>query len=424
MHKHRDDVSGVPFLFLTPTKRSTSRPSSRASTHSFRLVPNRPDTPNSLPTSPLSSTFRRPHTPLVAPFGTAAATSYVSAGSQSQTQPQQAPSASSSPLSSPRLLNAKAVEFRPSPRPLSAGGSSASSLVGTALRTDTPSPDLWTHNPSRATSNLAIAAPLVPDAYTSAPRANTPSSSLHRSSNIDEDYEDEFDPFSTKPRLATPSFHPSIPSDPDLQWSTSSNSTSSQSTSLETSSSVVTGDEDYSILFPYGPSYLGGDSRCDGDSLTQPEESRTPEDHVELLTDGMTPFDVLSSVFGQSVSPAELIEALEVNGYEFESAMAWLVDKALPQSSQSYSTISAPRPHPHLQMGGRVVVVSREMALSMRGRGVGPPGGRSSPRYGTRPTQGVHRVCRYFLAGECMRADCRFRWATFCQICLCLLSTY
>ena len=35
-----------------------------ASTHSFRLVSNHPDTPNSLPTSPLSSTFRRPHTPL------------------------------------------------------------------------------------------------------------------------------------------------------------------------------------------------------------------------------------------------------------------------------------------------------------------------------------------------------------------------
>lgn len=409
MHKHRDDVSGVPFLFLTPTRRPTSRPSSRASTNSFRLVPNRPDTPNSLPTSPLSSTFRRPHTPLVSPLAAAATSnSYMNAGSLSQPQPQQLPSASSSPLSSPRLLNAKAVEFRPTPRPLSAGGSSASSLAGPALRTDTPSPDLWAHNPSRATSNLAIAAPLVPDAYTSVPRAITPSSSLHRSSSIDEDYEDEFDPFSTKHRVAAPSFHPSVPSDPELQWSTSSNSNSSQSTSLETSSSAITRDEDSSISYPYGPSYLTGEARYDKDVM-QPEGSQTAEEHAELLTDGMTPFDVLSSVFGQSVSPAELTEALELNGYEFESAMGWLVDKVLPQPTPSLPSITAPRPHPHLQMGGRVVVVPRETAFSMRGRGAGPQGGRNSPRYGTRPTHGAHRVCRYFLAGECMRADCRFR---------------
>ncbi|KAF8519676.1 hypothetical protein JB92DRAFT_2710305 [Gautieria morchelliformis] len=410
MHKHRDDVSGVPFLFLTPTKRPISRPSSRASTQSYRLAPNRPETPNSLPTSPLASTFRRPHTPLVSPFAAATTSSYMNAGalSQPQPQPQQVPSASSSPLSSPRLLNAKAVEFRPTPRPLSAGGYNTSSLVGIAPRTDTPSPDLWAHNPSRATSNLAIAAPLVPDAYTSAPRAMTPSSSLQRSSSIDEDYEDEFDPFSTKPRLTTPAFHPSVPSDPELQWSTSSNSNSSQSTSLETSSSAITGDEDNSISFPYDPTYLAGDLRFDKDSLMQPEGGQTAEEHAELLTDGMTPFDVLSSVFGQSVSPAELTEALEVNGYDFESAMAWLVDKVLPQSTPSYPPVTAPQPHPHVQMGGRVVVVPREAAFSMRGRGAAPPGGRNSPRYGTRPAQGAHRVCRYFLAGECMRADCRF----------------
>ena len=29
MHRHRDDVTGVPFLFLTPTRRPISRPSSK-----------------------------------------------------------------------------------------------------------------------------------------------------------------------------------------------------------------------------------------------------------------------------------------------------------------------------------------------------------------------------------------------------------
>lgn len=152
--------------------------------------------------------------------------------------------------------------------------------------------------------------------------------------------------------------------------------------------------------------------------MMQPGEGQTAEEHADLLTNGMTPLDVLTSVFGQSVSPAELTEALEVNGYEFESAMAWLVDKSLPQPAQPYPSITAPRPHPHMQMGGRVVVVPREAALGMRGRVV-PSGGRNSPRYGMRPVQGANRVCRYFLGGECMRADCRFRWAPLSPIIYC-----
>ena len=419
MHKHRDDISGVPFLFLTPIKRPISRPSSRSSSHSYRLAPNRPDTPNSLPTSPLSATFRRPHTPLASPLASATSTSYIYAGSsqiqgQSAPQPPQATSASSSPLSSPRLLNAKAVEFRPIPRPLSAGGSSTSSLVGVALRTDTPSPDLWAHNSSRATSNLAIAAPLIPDlAFVPAPRSITPSSSLQRSSSIDEDYEDEFDPFSTKPSLAVRSFHPTATSDHDMPWSTSSNSTSSQSTSFETSSSTRTGDEEN--IFAHHPHFFAGEYKYDQNrDFTLPDEGQTAEEHAEILTDGMTPLDVLSSVFGQSLAPAELHDALEANGYDFESAMAWLVDKALPQATQPVPPIPAPRPQPHMQMGGRVVVVPRETAFVMRGRGLGSPAGRNSPRYGVRPTQGANRVCRYFLAGECMRADCRFRCDDLC----------
>lgn len=395
MHKHRDDVSGVPFLFLTPIKRPSSRPSSRASSHSHRL--NRPDTPTSSPASPLATSFRRPHTPVASPLaGGAAIPATV------LTQPS---SASSSPMSSPHLLNAKAVEFRPITRPLSAGGSNPNSLAGLAPRTDTPSPDLWAHNSSRVTSNLAIAAPLLPEAsyVPTPPRSITPSN-LHRSSKIDEDYEAEFDPFANKPRATAPPFVPSGLSDPEPQWSTSSNSTSSQSNSLETSSSVRPGDVDNINGYEFPPNFQPKD--FDFDTRDDYFGLHEDEDQAELLTDGMTPFDVLTSVFGQTVSPEQLNEALEVNGYDFETAMAWLVDKSLPLSSQSYSPLPSPRPQ---HLAGRITVIPRESAYMVRGGRGFSPGGRISPRYGSRPVQGPNRVCRYFLAGECMRADCRFR---------------
>lgn len=394
MHKHRDDISGVPFLFLTPTRRPTSRPSSRASTSSYRLAPNRPDTPNSGPNSPLISSFRRPHTPVASPLA-AASSSYVTT---TVLPGPVATSASSSPLSSPRLLNAKAVEFRPIQRPLSAGGSSA------GARTDTPSPDLWAHNPSRITSNLAIAAPLVPGtSYTSVPRSVTPNSStVVRSSNIDEDYEDEFDPFSTKRRFTPLSFpSTSMPSDTE-PWSTSSTSTSSRST-LGTTSSMAIEDDD--LIPNYQDLLAEYDNGYPQDYISQ-GENQALDDHADLLTDGMTPFDVLSSVFGPSISATDLTEALEANGYDFDSTMAWLIDKDLPQQNQPHTAMPSPRPQ---QVGGRVQIVPREAAFAMRGRGFASSSGRNSPRYGVRPVQGANRVCRYFLAGECMRADCRFR---------------
>ena len=162
MHKHRDDIAGVPFLFLTPTRRPISRPSSRASTNSSRLYPARPDTPSSTPPSPLVNVFRRPHTPATSPLAPMASTKSDYSPSSSPVlayaQTQFTASLPASPLSSPRLLNAKASEFRPIPRPLSAA---ASHSAGSLLRADSPSPDLWSHNSPRATSNLAIAAPLI-----------------------------------------------------------------------------------------------------------------------------------------------------------------------------------------------------------------------------------------------------------------------
>jgi hypothetical protein len=139
MHKHRDDIAGVPFLFLTASRRPVSRPSSRASSHSTRLVPNRPETPNSAPSSPLAYVFRRPHTPLASPLATGqGSVSYMTANSDSsapsptllptvpRSHTQFANSLPSSPIGSHRILSAKASDFRPHPRPLSAASSNPS----------------------------------------------------------------------------------------------------------------------------------------------------------------------------------------------------------------------------------------------------------------------------------------------------------
>ncbi|CAK5273876.1 unnamed protein product [Mycena citricolor] len=392
MHKHRDDEAGVPFLFLTPTRRPISRPSSRASA---RL---RPDTPtNSAPSSPLGLVFRRPHTPVTSPLVSGAASSYIAAKgleysyAKSDYSPQSSPvlpshipqwtaSLPASPLSSPRLLNAKANEFKPIPRPLSA----ASSNPGTLLRAETPSPDMWSHSPLR--SNLAIAAPLIHE------RSLTPSSSLRSSmllgddidNGIDDQEDEDNDPFNPFNNKGLPhTFHSMNMSDLDAQWSNSSTSNSSRSPeSLD------------NLPAHFYPPFLDDDNTY----LPPPDQPVGVEVDAQVaLTEGMTPFDVLSSVFGSSLAPSELEEALTTNGYDFERAMAWLVDRAMPPA-QSGSQIRGQIQ----QMGGRVTVVPRDA-----GRGRGDL--RSPPRYvNGRPVPNGNRVCRYFVAGECLRADCRF----------------
>ncbi|KAG6849294.1 hypothetical protein H0H93_009724 [Arthromyces matolae] len=383
MHKHRDDLAGVPFFYLTSARRPMSRPSSR---NSGRLHATRPDAPNSAPSSPLANAFRRPHTPLSSPLAAAAQpSSYAKSDYSPQSSPvlahmqatqahaQFTASLPASPLSSPRLLNAKASEFKPIQRPLSA----ASSTPGSYLRTDTPSPDLWAHNSPRATSNLAIAAPLIADQSPSQiPRSITPSSSLRTAFRPDEDDDhDPFDPFAPSP-TTPPSYHSMNGSEYDnIHWSYQM--------------------PPYNFTEDYNELQLQ-DVSLDIDSDTQSQ-----------LTDGMTPFDVLSSVFGSTLAPSELEDALAANGYEFERAMAWLIDRAPPVQSQPQIRTQS--------MGGRVTLVSRDAIGS--GRGVplrnNFTNGNGS-RYGAngasraRPIAGGNRVCRYFMAGECLRADCRF----------------
>lgn len=401
MHRHRDDVDNVPFLFLTPTRRPISRPSSRASTHSARMIV-RPDTPNSAPGSPLSMVFRRPHTPLVSPLANGAqANSYMMARSESPAlspvfpPAQFASSLPASPLSSPRILNAKAHEFKPIQRPLSAASSNPGSLA--ALRAETPSPDLWAHNPQRPTSKLAIAAPLTPDSAL-LPRSGTPSSlRLSLRPEDDEDDEDPFDPFGQKPlprSFLSGEIDATIP-----PWSHSPLSNSSLSTSTDDARYNYYNDDPQ--LQSYGSQLL--------ESLQDDAEFDTETTATGvMMADGMTPLDVLSMVFGSTLAPSELEEALSSNGYDFDRAMSWLVDRQIATHHATNAGPSPPRLH---AVGGRISIVPREGygGQFRGGRGYYNGAGFRGNRFNGRPVPGGNRVCRYFLAGECLRADCRFR---------------
>ncbi|KAF9078160.1 hypothetical protein BDP27DRAFT_1356852 [Rhodocollybia butyracea] len=393
MHKHRDDVAGVPFLFLTPTRRPISRPSSRASTPSARLPSSRPETSSSAPSSPLAQIFRRPL--LTSPLSGGHASSYMSARSEYSASPTSSPilshahathihaqftaSLPASPLSSPRLLNAKASEFKPIPRPLSA----ASSNPGPGR---SESPDLWAHSPFRATSNLAIAAPLLPD-QPNLSRSTTPVRSPLRNDTGDDDDDDPFDPFGPNNNDHPPSFQVS-----DFDTSQWEPEYSSINQSLNP------------YAFEFTPPYLPSEGSEDALGMSGMANSDgDPETDAAFLTNGMTPFDVLSSVFGSTLAPSELEEALAENSYDFERSMAWLVDRTLPQQQQPGVTPQRMQP-----MGGRVTLVSRG------GFPIAGPPNRPNPipnaRFGAngRPAAGGNRVCRYFVAGECLRADCRF----------------
>lgn len=315
MHKHRDDVGGVPFVVLTPTRRPTPMRETRAETpRSTSMRETRPETPRSTPS--------RHYSPSSSPVLAHTQATHAHA--------QWTASLPASPLLTSRSLNARASEFRPIQRPLS----SASSQPASLLRADTPSPDLWSHTSPRPSSNLAIAAPLIPPI--------TPTSSLRSFvSPEDNDDDDDQSPFTT--------------SDFDHQWAP---------------------------IDPYHP---------------PPIDDHDPN---TALTDGMTPFDVLTSVFGSSLAPSELEDALAASGYDFDSAIASLVDRVLP----SHQTSSPPQPTVQL-IGNRITLVSRDNHLNYSRPS------RPSARYlNGRPPQGGNRVCRYFIAGECLRADCRFRY--------------
>ncbi|KAH7105963.1 hypothetical protein BKA62DRAFT_747811 [Auriculariales sp. MPI-PUGE-AT-0066] len=392
MHKH-NDLSDVPFTHLTP-RRPISRPSSRASSPSARLIPPRPETPNSQvsASSPLAYAFRRPHTPVMSPLAAGShvnASSYLSArpppiGSYgSDSSPPLLYSAAAvgsrpeSPAASPRLLNAKAAEFKPGPRPLSAASNRSIS------RKETASPDLWSSGIGRSTSNLAIAAPLLPDptllSSSTWPTSGSAPATPTRLPQEPDPEEDEFSPFAP-PKIRTPAA-------PENDHA--SNSTGSYDLSSADS------DVHYN---PYAAPYVPQNQ------LAEPEDygfHNAPPQPGEHPGDGMTPFDVLTSVFGSTVPAEDLEDALARNGYDFDTTMAWLIERRYPQNE--------PIQHPAIRGphsgAGRVYVVPRETVKPP------PPIGKMPLKLSASKsnTQGPpNRVCRYFLAGECLRADCKF----------------
>ena len=422
-----DDKENLPYsASLAPTPKARGSPASST-------IPLRPYTPNRIPSFRNIPPLGRPQSP---------STSYVpgiSAPTYTPTQPHTSmiglsrpvptegglspsnslsglPSSHSSggsPVISPRMLNAKAASFSPSPRLVS-----ATAIPKTSSALPSPS-DPWKDMPmeplrsaspfgsvgpppamSRTSSNLAIAAPLFSDQ--SSPfhsPMGTPSRGnikmpdvfaspaiLQRSSSRnlipDDDDDDEFSPFgSSLPKL----HHHDQPGQ-----------------------SLNTGAKPFE---PFGAKH-NSESPSDSPGASSSPSTDPYGDLSNDAASGMTPLDVLGSVFS-TVPPAELEDALHRSGYDFEGAMGMLVaTHTLPRSGSSTpQRVASPRPL--LGIGGR-----GSMPLSQHAPrdGYFHQGGRihsgnMSPGFGgTRSPAGggAIRMCRYFLAGECRRSDCRF----------------
>ena len=450
MHAHRDDLTQAPLAVLQSTKRPISRPSSRASSHSFRL--NRPESPlanygsGSAPSSPkpIQLSFRRPHTPVASPLVSslhANASSYMSIPISSISPTSSPPlphavvlnlaagSPSSSPLSSPRFLNAK--EFKPK-RPLSIGSNPG-----------TGPPDVWSpaaapSSLTRTSSNLAIAQPVVLTSRSATPvngnpnggSVSRPGSSLGPSRPPFEDEDDdEFSPFSkSKTILYRPvaaSAASQVSGGPPSSEGTgemSENSASSPSNSYDrpmsneedpyTSNSYSEyqhsfrrgfeeGDEGYTEFYP-GAEYHRSSKGSGGERFYERERDR--EQHDPNVPEGMTPLDVLVSVFGATMSPYELEDVLAQHAWNFDDTMQFLIERGPGNPAGN----GPPSGGAAFSANGRGAMDERNATFVGRqssGRGPLPFGPGQQNRQMSRPG----RVCRYFLAGECLRSDCRFR---------------
>jgi len=148
----------------------------------------------------------------------------------------------------------------------------------------------------------------------------------------------------------------------------------------------------------------------------------------------MTPMEVLGSIF-TSLTTHELEVALHKWGYDLDSTMQYLIAAGESGESKTSSSLPLGAVRPFVPREGYVVaggrngapiassssstsggngllpgggVVLQHGASAARVVGDGGGGGAGSPsRFGTRSPFGG-RVCRYYLQGECRRADCRF----------------
>lgn len=385
--------------------------------------PLRPYTPTRVPSFRSRTPLARPQSPSHLP-STGAMTptlphgpSNLGISSASPSLGQGGPS-TGSPSASPRLLNAKATDFKPSPRvpsaPLTAGflpSDPWKDAPPEPPRSASPYGAIRPPGMARTNSNLAIASPLFSDPHSpfhspmGTPNRTTikmpdvfssPGLSAPRTSSRglipDDDDEDEFSPFgrglpplqplgSSRLSSGAKPFEPFISSN-DVHFGSSSTLSSSM---------------------PKSDSSFSGS----GDST---EQQAIAEDEPGA---GMTPLDVLSSVFA-TVPRFELEDALTRSNYDFEGAMAILVSAhTLPRSGSSTpQRVASPRPL--LGIGNRAAMPlnqpgPRDGYFQQGGRTVS---GNLSPGFGgIQRSPGGHgtRMCRYYLNGECRRSDCRFR---------------
>ncbi|ODN75768.1 hypothetical protein L202_05777 [Cryptococcus amylolentus CBS 6039] len=377
MHKRKDDMENLPYApHLTPTRNRGGPTISR------------PFTPSRVPSFRARTPLSRAHSPV------------LPAGSLKGLSP--APS----PLASPRLLNAKASQFNPSARSVSGPGAMNVEAKGfipsdawkdapdTPPRVGSPFGAIGGSGMTRTASNLAIAAPLfggkgspfhspvgtpqltpvkMPDLFGTA----SPALSLRSRGVVpDDDDDDEFSPFGS----GLPKLH-------------------HQENALKPDSKPFN---------PYFPptSYLSSDYTPGYPSSAYSDTSFNSaefgeENGEDVSGAGMTPLDVLCSVF-TSVPRNELEDALHRAGYDFEAAMSMLVSQyTAPRSGQSTpQRVSSPRPM-GMGRGGRDGFYPNLPSRTLRS--MSPMGPRSPAAGG-----GGGKMCRYFLAGECRRSDCRF----------------
>ncbi|CAE6532428.1 unnamed protein product [Rhizoctonia solani] len=418
MHKHKDDIEGISLASLATPAR---RPLSRASSTSFRLP--RPDTP-SASGSPLSTSFRRPHTPASITSPLAANLQAYALGNSPSASPTLghatahafpgvigglSGSRPASPLPSPRHLNAKALEFRPGML-----SRQASSMAG-SLHRDTPSPDVWGHGSPHKGSNLAIAAPLVPsDSFY--PRPLTPGSSLGSSF-----------PGSAPSGVPTQPGVSSL-SPPGIGPSPLASDSPIPSAAVPVPTSGILGNrprhnsfDDEDEFSPFGTRPSGAvQFFSDVQTYNEPEEDyyaaygggmTVPGIGIEGYDDplSLTPMEVLARIFGPSVSQTDLEDALSQAGWEFDAAVALLMERTKPGSKaiQVKAPPAAGQTPSQVTRSSGVAVVPRETFVQTRGaaKGQAAAAGKGAASSGG---SAANRVCRYYLAGECRRADCRF----------------
>nr|XP_019010004.1 uncharacterized protein I206_05566 [Kwoniella pini CBS 10737]OCF48785.1 hypothetical protein I206_05566 [Kwoniella pini CBS 10737] len=401
MHRRRDDVEGVPYApHFTPSR-------ARGSPNPATAHPLRPFTPTRVPSFRNRTPLGRPHSP-------SPALAHPAPPNPNGPPSSSGHSSSSSPVISPRMLNAKAATFSPTTRVVSNGSSTvapppADKASTTPFLPSDPWKDISTSDVpprsaspfgaigptsmSRTNSSIAIATPLFSDKsspFHSPMGTHTPTfsrTSSYKGVIPDDDDDDEFSPFGK----GLPKLHHQV--------------------QLPGASALSTDAKPFS---PFGNNHQSGYYSNDAFS----ESSGDQQDYgagsdEDFAGSGMTPLDVLCSVF-TSVPRSELEDALHRSGYDFESAMGYLVSQhAHPRSGASTpQRVSSPRP-----LLGVGVRGGNAPGYQAPERGYFTQGGRSFrgdlspgllPGGGRSPGGNGGKMCRYFLAGECRRSDCRF----------------